>query len=241
MRGLGKVKRLITKCIDRFDTDVLNYKHKNGFATLDDVYTAGNNFATRLDDRGIYYFFAECINTVTRPSRGVIDIGCANGYTLSYFSSEKGLKVAGVEGAAAVRDYVDENIKELIRVADLRKDIRPLFNDIDIRDYDLVICTEVAEHVEPQFEDIFLDNVMSLVSNYLVFSWSPEWCPHRGTAKQEHWNPRPLEYVINKLSSKYNLKFCRQETKDLKDVLSNRSDFLSKYRHWVDHIIVFRK
>ncbi|MCG3205102.1 MAG: hypothetical protein KCHDKBKB_01819 [Elusimicrobia bacterium] len=133
---------------------------------------------------------------------------------------------------------MDETVKPHVQILDLRKNIRDQFQNFNKKEFDLIICTEIIEHLEAQFEDIFLNNMMHFVTRNLVFSWSPEWDPHRGTERQEHWNPRPYPYAINKLVKNYGLTFCEEKTSSLKKLLSGNSRIAYEFNHWIKNIMV---
>jgi 2-polyprenyl-3-methyl-5-hydroxy-6-metoxy-1,4-benzoquinol methylase len=237
MRGVWRLKQILTKVVDAIDPTFLNYKGKGDRVDLAQVYTLETNFTRNRD---VYFAFAKCIDEVIRPRRGVIDVGCAAGYTLSYFHERK-LNVFGLDGVPTAFDRMDDAVKPHVQIRDLREDIRPVFSDFDKSKYDLVVCTEVIEHLEPAFEDVFLDNVNQFVTDTMVFSWSPEWDPARGTPLQQHWNPKPYKYAVNKLCKNYGLTFCETETNALKERFAKEDLINTYFRHWIKNIIVLRK
>ena len=42
----------------------------------------------------------------------------------------------------------------------------------EIKPADVVVCTEVGEHIDPIALDTFLDNLRDLCNKYLIISWS---------------------------------------------------------------------
>jgi SAM-dependent methyltransferase len=86
------------------------------------------------------------------PPATVLDVGCGTGTWLSAALSLGATKVRGVEGL----DLADEMLfvpKALIEKRDLNQ-----FVDIGER-FDLVICLEAAEHIEPENADTLVDTL----------------------------------------------------------------------------------
>lgn len=95
-----------------------------------------------------------------RPS-SVIDIGCGTGSWLSIFKKH-GLDILGVDG-----DYIDSNSLEVPQEYFVRADLsKPLKID---RTFDVVMSLEVAEHLEAEYADQFVDNLIAHGS-FIVFS-----------------------------------------------------------------------
>ena len=91
-----------------------------------------------------------------------------------------------------------ESIKSRVHQLDLRENWSGYFYGNIKRKFEVVNFTEVAEHLRPEHEDVMINNVKMLVGKFLVMSWSDEWCPYKGTDKQEHFNPRSKKYVLKK-------------------------------------------
>jgi len=63
------------------------------------------------------------------------------------------------------------------------------------RTYDLIICTEVVEHIPKEFENIVFDNIVKHVGKYLVFSGAT---PEQGGSG--HINEEPESYWFSHLA-----------------------------------------
>lgn len=103
------------------------------------------------------------------------DIGCGCGIYAKQFE-KLGIKVTGIDGS------IHAGYGE---VKDLRK---PILGT----KHDLAICIEVAEHIEPEFVGVFLDNLIQY-SNTIVFTGAPP-----GQGGVNHVNCQPFEYWIKK-------------------------------------------
>lgn len=229
-----KWKKLAVWALDQIDTRKSNYKHGLDRYDVCKVY-GGENFSIR--PRDAYRHFAECVWQTLRPSRGVADIGCGQGFILEFFQ-EKGFSVLGVDCSEEIFSFCPASVKDHILVFDLRDDIRPY---VPRGEYDLVICTEVAEHVEPQFEDVLLDNVFHFARDAVILSWSPDWCIHRGTSRQEHWNPRPKRYVVKKVYKRFGFKQQDDLTARLIGELGSHRHIRKDFGHWIANVMVFRR
>ncbi|MBO6179975.1 MAG: radical SAM protein [Selenomonadaceae bacterium] len=92
----------------------------------------------------------------------VVDVGCGLGIWLSFLKKSGVKDVLGIDGAHINLNKLLIDRKEFM-AADLSKQIR-----LD-KKYDLAICLEVAEHIEPQYADSFISNITKL-SEVVLFS-----------------------------------------------------------------------
>lgn len=138
---------------------------------------------------------------LVRP-RSVLDVGCGTGQTTAYIAAQ-GIEVLGIE--ASRQAIVSSPRPELIRRHDLRS---PL--DLS-RQFDLVWCFEVAEHIHPKYVDVFLD---SLVRHSAVIAMS---AAPPGQGGEGHFNEQPQSYWCKKFSDRqYSL--CSEWTTAMKEV-----------------------
>ncbi len=130
---------------------------------------------------------SEAIWNAYKP-KTVVDLGCGNGDLLKGFK-DLGCKIFGIEGTrnAASGLMIDE---EEMNFLDLRKPIE----NIPRGHYDLALCLEVAEHIEPEYVDVFLDNLCEF-SNRIVFSAAPP-----GQMGSWHVNCKPFGYWFAKFT-----------------------------------------
>ena len=138
-----------------------------------------------------YEEYYECLKEVfdLNTIRSFCDVGCANGPLLNAFHRQYPDKpLYGIEYFQYHKDAAPESVKNMIHIADLRDDI-----PIDTR-YDIVNCTEVAEHIDPAYQEQFLRNIDKLVGKYLIMTWSchPD-DPNKAVETHQHFNPLPME------------------------------------------------
>lgn len=119
----------------------------------------------------------------------VVDIGCGAGIYLREFE-QYGVDIEGFDGSPAA---VEESlVGAKIKVYDLTT---PLSLN---RRFDLVLCIEVAEHLEKEFADVLVDTLCRL-GDILVFTAAT---PGQGPESIGHINEQPHDYWIDKFSQR---------------------------------------
>ena len=115
----------------------------------------------------------------------VVDVGCATGDIVKEFE-DRGLFACGIEGSKAAENYI---VCNRYIIADLRTlgNFRGMKNK-----YELCLCLEVAEHIEEEYADVFVENLVNL-SDRIVLSAAPP-----GQGGHGHVNCQPPSYWINK-------------------------------------------
>jgi hypothetical protein len=150
--------------------------------SLEEIYK-GRYFARRDSLNWRAKPVCEAINTVLAP-KSVMDVGCAIGDLVYYWKNNMGIPSHGIEGSKNAMEYF---MCDGIYVLDLREEIK-----IGIH-FDLVTCFEVAEHIEPEYADQFLSNLVVL-GNRILMSAAPP-----GQGGHYHVNCQPYEYWIEKM------------------------------------------
>lgn len=117
------------------------------------------------------------------PSKSVIDVGCAVGDLVKGFL-DLGVDAYGLEGASGCLQFL-ECPRDRVFIHDLRLLACP--NVID-RQFDLVTCFEVAEHIEPEWAIIFVRNLTDM-GNRILASFAPP-----GQGGHYHVNCQPMSY-----------------------------------------------
>ena len=118
--------------------------------------------------------------------KSVIDVGCATGDIIREFE-QRGFDSWGVEGSRDAEEYV---VCKNLKIADLR-----LPGTIFDRRFDLCLCLEVAEHIEPEYADIFVQHLIDF-SDIVVLSAAPP-----GQGGTGHVNCQPPQYWKNKFKA----------------------------------------
>lgn len=158
------------------------------------------------------------------------DLGCSSGRLIEHMKAKyPHVEVFGFEYFEWAKKHADPAIKDFIQLGDLSKPLN------HTKKYSIVNCTEVGEHIEKDAEDVLLTNIVSLVDDILILTWSNE--EHDGDG--QHVNPRTKKYIINKLS-KMGLLFWKEATSEIKNTLELSLEGVG-HNWWPENIMVFKK
>lgn len=122
-------------------------------------------------------FLGGLLYDLLQPKR-VIDWGCASGLYLVPFK-RYGCRVLGLDADNASAKQLED---EESMLADLRYPI-----PIPLK-FDLALCIETAEHLQPEYADQLVENVAHSADT-VFFS-----AAHPGQGGQNHWNEKTPEY-----------------------------------------------
>jgi hypothetical protein len=114
-----------------------------------------------------------------------VDVGCATGDIVSELE-KRGYDAWGIEGSSEAWEFRCTNHLYF-------RDLRLSFT---LRKFDVCTCLEVAEHIEPEYADIFVENLCDL-SDFLIVSAAPP-----GQGGHYHVNCQLFEYWESKFESK---------------------------------------
>ncbi|SDH92234.1 Methyltransferase domain-containing protein [Pseudobutyrivibrio sp. 49] len=170
----------------------------------------------KLDEEIVVPYIIDRINP-----KSVVDFGCAEGNWLAQFKKNgSNIEILGFDG-----DYVNEERLSIesqeFRAVDLRDSIK-----LD-KKYDLAMSLEVAEHLEEEYADIFIDNITNASDNILFSAAIP------GQGGVHHVNEQWQSYWIKKFRDRgYGVDFSIRK-KFWKD---------ERLNHWRrQNILIFRK
>lgn len=126
-----------------------------------------------------------------RPS-SILDLGCGVGSYLegAFHAGCKDIKGVDLSYDMA-KKYIVEDVAPYISEGDATCDL-----DIN-RKYDCVISFEVAEHIDPNGTEKFIENLTTLSNRYIVITAAPPW--QRGTG---HINLKEKKFWINTIEEK---------------------------------------
>jgi SAM-dependent methyltransferase len=139
-----------------------------------------NFFAEQKQLQQAYTALAQVIFLAFRPS-SVCDLGCGNGFLID-FLKQQGVRVKGVEGSKSALPHVPETVKADIVISSVT---RPLSLGL----FDLVISTEVAEHVPKRQSTRLVDNMVRHATKGLFFT-----AAHPGQWGDGHINCQSKDY-----------------------------------------------
>lgn len=150
-----------------------------------------------------YQAMARVLHSVFQPTR-CLDIGCGPGEILATMRAEFGTRCVGIDSSPAAHcmpgpAYLGADITE---------------SSMLIADADLVICTEVAEHIPVAKADALVAFVARNTSKWLV--WSAATPGQGGTG---HINEQPCDYWCEKMNAR-GLDYRPQLTQALRLLLA---------------------
>lgn len=115
----------------------------------------------------------------------VVDIGCGDGFYVDILE-KGGIPTIGYDGNPYTND-----INKLCYTKDFTI---PMLSNWR---YEWAICLEVGEHIPPQYEEIFIDNLTKCCTKGIILSWSiPEY------GGDGHVNSLENAYVIERMFEK---------------------------------------
>ena len=126
-------------------------------------------------------------------------MGCAIGDLVAE-ALKRGYDANGIEGARAVIPFL-ECPEERVLLFDLREPI-----EVQVK-FHILSCFEVAEHLEEEYADIFVDNLCSLSGNIIMSAAPP------GQGGHHHYNCQPPEYWNEKFAKRDYIKMANLESK----------------------------
>ena len=135
---------------------------------------------------------------------GICDVGCASGWVLHFFKNDfQDKKVHGIEYFDWHKESAPSNVKKEIEIRDIRDPLsKPRWYRTNFK-YDIVNCTEVGEHIEPERTQIFLDNLRLLCNRHIIITWASSGgkSDRNNDPHLQHLNPLSFSKVKELLKS----------------------------------------
>lgn len=147
---------------------------------VSEVYT-GTFFKQRYKLEWRDSLVCDAIIKTLKPG-SIFDVGCGDGAFVGYFNRQ-GILARGVEGSIHALKFLRCG-RNFVFISDLREKL----DCVHHRDWDLCMSLEVAEHIEPEFAEIYVDNLCRHSENILISCAPPEQGGHG------HVNCQPIEY-----------------------------------------------
>jgi len=135
----------------------------------------------------------------------VIDLGCGVGHYLNSFA-DRGTQIHGVEGSSNAFPHLQVP-NDSVEIHDLRNPYSPP------KEFDLVVCFEVAEHLPERAADTLVDSVVQC-SDQVAFT--------AATPRQDgnhHINLQPHRYWINKFKQR-GYRYCDSQSQRIRDEIN---------------------
>ena len=181
-------------------------------------------FATRKE--GVWFcdvqHFCNVVWELFEPN-SVADVGCGPGVYLKCLQESGAESMLGLEGAEnALKQAVIPNI--------VWHDLREPFHHL--RQHDLVLCVEVAEHIHKIYSDVLVETIVGLCKpgGHVIFTAAE---PSQGGF--HHINLQPREFWAKKFVER-GFSYSAQLSIKLLEQLD------MKHLHWIErNLMVFRK
>jgi SAM-dependent methyltransferase len=149
-----------------------------------EIYTAAF-YAEHAAGRDEYRRVADALHELFGDLHTVVDVGCGPGFALHRLQ-ELGHDVRGIEGSFHALDV--SPISDQISIADITTLEAETFEKAA-----LVMCTEVAEHLDAAYADKLVATLAALAETAIYFTAAPP-----GQGGLDHINEQPQEYWIEK-------------------------------------------
>lgn len=159
-----------------------------------------------------------------RPNT-VVDLGCGDGWWLKCFH-DMGAQVHGVELDIRAREHVPAQVN--VHIHDLRF---PVYLGDKA---DLVICSEVVEHLPRECENTILKTITDHVGGLLLFSAAGPG--QQGTG---HINLREQSYWINRITGFPKMQLSEHRTQETRHAFGNINNGLWDFL--VNNLLVFAR
>lgn len=134
----------------------------------------------------------------------VVDLGCGKGTYLKYLSLFN-YQCIGVEGTPDITEIADFDGPILTLDLSVPQPELSKFTGSN------VICLEVAEHIPPEQEMIFLENIFRIDPPILILSWAL-----KGQGGTGHHNEQNAPYVLQRMAE-FNRKYQEIDTRKLRN------------------------
>lgn len=156
-----------------------------------------------------------------------MDIGCREGYLMDeVYTNNQDKVIAGIDYFTWGKKLWDSNhwMHNCYQKWDMRDTLEGTEWIDSVKQqklFDIVNCTEVAEHIDPDYCDIFLGNLKMLVNKYLIISWSPDnidngasdpYHQHVNSLKKDEVYKKMNEsgFTVNKELTDKLVKYCKR-------------------------------
>ena len=181
-------------------------------------------------DSAPYLAFGRALSTsgILRDIDSVLDLGCSTGFLIQACKSIRPeMTVQGVEAFQYQKDASPISIRNDIHIHDLRDSLPSSLRS------DLVVCTEVGEHIDPASLGEFLGNLVEMCGRKLVLTWSSAHPPVG--APPQHVSSLSTR-AVRRLMRSYGFKLDRRTTREFERSLRLET---GAYYWWFDSLGVW--
>lgn len=129
---------------------------------------------------------ADTLVEVLRP-KSALDVGCGPGMLVRRLR-ERGVQAWGFDGSMHAIEAAHPDVRRYIWEGDLTS-----YQAVAAKPQELVVCTEVAEHVPADFANYLVDFLVAKAEKWIAFTAAPP-----GQGGHDHINEQPMHYWIAK-------------------------------------------
>jgi SAM-dependent methyltransferase len=155
--------------------------------------------------------------------RPVIDLGCGIGAYIHQLNNE-GFSVLGVEGTPGINDI---SLHKGIIEGDLAD------HTFNLNTTGHVISLEVAEHIDPEYEEIYINNLLKHLNGALILSWAV-----RGQGGTGHVNEKNVDEVIRIFTDR-GLRYDNYTTTIVRSLFFTNGNLTNKCPWFAFSLLIF--
>jgi SAM-dependent methyltransferase len=201
-------------------------KFNNKKLLIDNIYKEDTEY--REDISPYQDFYDVLKNTFDlKKINSILDIGCSTGHLMNIIkTNHPHVLVKGIEYFDFHKKLAPKNIQNDLLIKDIR-------NPLNLDKYDIVICTEVAEHIEPNSLHDFILNIREATGVYLIMTWSNSYPDFSGPPQ----HVSSLKYS-DYLKIMYEYRFIKNTALTNNFINDSRNKVNFNY-WWRDSLVVF--
>lgn len=148
-------------------------------------------FAEHTQHRAGYHAIGQAILDVLPKFTSALDVGCGAAFVIEELA-KKGIDVRGIDGTANALGTAPRELHDRILLADITTT-----NPSEVEPADVIICTEVAEHIDARHADTLVSFLAGVADGgRIVFS-----AAEVGQGGHDHVNEQPMSYWLEKFGA----------------------------------------
>jgi SAM-dependent methyltransferase len=168
-----------------------NFEHSFEIFNLDAFYQEDYFSEDHVDSEAVKKYVDYTLKygekVLNKPVNSVLELGCGGGWFTEEFL-DRGIDITAVEGSKV---GYEETIQRVPEERVINHDLR---NRLDINQkFDIALCTEVAEHIEPPFSSQLVQNA----TNHSDLVWFSFEEPETNENHYHHMNEQPAKFWHN--------------------------------------------
>ena len=180
----------------------------------------------------VYNFIGDMIVGNLNP-KSVIDWGCGCGFLLERLYGHGIENILGIEGSSEVvpfwKSELATGLESKLIIADVTK-------PIDVGQYELAVCMEVAEHIPEEHAELFVKKICDSSTRFVWFS-----AAQPGQGGTGHINCRSLCYWEDLFEKVGGFSVLWQKTYEMKMVMLQNHAIVLAYPWFRDNVLILAR